>query len=47
MKKSKNGRNHGFSYYLCLMEGSGAGSVLVTNDQGNDRNQGFLFTIFA
>jgi hypothetical protein len=35
-KKLQNSRNQGFfSYYYCLMmEGSGAGSVLVTNGSG-------------
>ncbi len=31
-KVRKKSQNQGFSYYFCLMmEGSGAGSVLVTN----------------
>jgi hypothetical protein len=31
IKKSQNSRNQGYSYYFCLMmEGSGAGSELVT-----------------
>ena len=31
MKKSQNSRNHGFSYYFCLMiEGSGFGSGTQT-----------------
>jgi hypothetical protein len=33
----ENSRNQSFSYYFCLMmEGSGAGSVLVTNDPDAD-----------
>ncbi len=33
--KSQNSRSQGFSYYFCLMmEGSGAGSILVTNGSG-------------
>ncbi len=35
IKKSQNSINQGFSYYFCLMmEGAGAGSVLVTNGLG-------------
>jgi hypothetical protein len=37
IKKSENSRNQSFSYYFFLMmEGSGAGSVLVTNDLDAD-----------
>ncbi len=36
IKKSQNGRNQGFSYYLCLMvEGSGTGSIPRTNGPGS------------
>jgi hypothetical protein len=35
LKTLQNSRNQDFSYYFCLMmEGSGAGSVLVTNGSG-------------
>ncbi len=37
-KEVTNSRNQGFSYYFCLMmEGSGAGSVLVTNGSGRPK----------
>ncbi len=37
--KSENSRYHGVSYYFCLMvEGSGAGSVLVINGSGRPQN---------
>ncbi len=36
IKKSQNNRNHGFSYYFCLMiEGSESGSVSLTNGSGS------------
>ncbi len=36
--KSQNSRNQGLSYYFCLMiEGSGTGSVLLTNRSGSRR----------
>ncbi len=35
-KKSQNSRNHGFSCYFCSMiEGSGSGSILLTNGSGS------------
>ncbi len=36
-KKSQNRRNHGFSYYFCMMierSGSGAGSIPLTSGSG-------------
>jgi hypothetical protein len=36
-KKTQNSRNHGFSYYFCLMEGSGAGSVPLSTKSGSRR----------
>jgi hypothetical protein len=37
-KKLQNSRNQGFPYYFCLMkEGSGSGSVLVTNGFGSGK----------
>ncbi len=37
-KKSQNSRNHGFSYYFCLMlEGSRSGSIPLTNGSGSRR----------
>ncbi len=36
-KKSQNSRNQGFSYYFCLLiEGSGSGSIPLTNGSGSD-----------
>ena len=38
IKKSQNRRNQGFSFYFCLMiEGSGVGSVPLTNGSGSGR----------
>ncbi len=38
-KKSQNSRNQGFSYYFCLMiEGTGSGSVPLTNGSGSRRS---------
>jgi hypothetical protein len=38
IKKSQNSRNQGFSYYFCLViEGSGAGTVPLTNGSGSRR----------
>ncbi len=37
-KKSQNSRNQGFSYYVCLLiEGSGSGSIPLTNGSGSGR----------
>jgi hypothetical protein len=39
-KEVTNSRNQGFSYYFCLMiEGSGSGSVPLTNGSGSRRPQ--------
>ncbi len=37
-KESQNSRNQGFSYYFCMMiEGSGSGSIPLTNGSGSGR----------
>ncbi len=37
-KESQNSRNQGFSYYFCMMtEGSGSGSIPLTNSSGSGR----------
>jgi hypothetical protein len=37
-KESQNSRNQGFSYYFCMMiEGSGTGSIPLTNESGSGR----------
>ncbi len=37
-KESQNSRNHGFSYYFCMMtEGSGSGSIPLTWGSGSGR----------
>ncbi len=37
-KESLNSRNQGFSYYFCMMtEGSGSGSIPLTNGSGSGR----------
>jgi hypothetical protein len=42
IKKSHNSSNQGFSYYFCLMiEGSGAGSVPLTNWYGYSTLDGY------
>jgi hypothetical protein len=39
--KSQNSRNKDSSYYFCLtMEGSGSGSVLLTNGSGRPKTYG-------
>jgi hypothetical protein len=36
-KESQNTRNQGFSYYFCMIKGSGSGSIPLTSESGSGR----------